>query len=288
MKIIINSSLMVPIYEQIVDQIKTLIRNGELKENDNLPSVRVLSRELKISALTVKKAYDELESEGFTVTVHGKGTYVAATNTQLLLEEQKKEVAILTGGKESFSQFRLDYYSDYTDSKYGASPRTIMERNFQNCRRYAMSFSAASGNLLFVGGTGLGKTFLSACIARAVADRGFGVVYETAGHLFSNMEQAKFGGGEEARKEIQKYNDCDLLILDDLGTEMPGQFVTAALYGLLNDRILYNKPMVISTNLNVEEISRRYSPQIASRLHGSFNRLTFVGEDIRVMKNRGL
>ncbi len=92
MKIIINTSIMVPIYEQIVDQIKMLIRSGELKENDNLPSVRTLSRELKISALTVKKAYDTLESEGFTVTVHGKGTYVAATNTELLLEEQKKEL----------------------------------------------------------------------------------------------------------------------------------------------------------------------------------------------------
>ena len=92
MKIIINTSLMVPIYEQIVDQIKMLIRNGELKENDNLPSVRTLSKKLKISALTVKKAYDNLESEGFTVTVHGKGTYVAATNTELLLEEQKKEL----------------------------------------------------------------------------------------------------------------------------------------------------------------------------------------------------
>lgn len=92
MKIIINTSLMIPIYEQIVDQIKMLIRNGELKENDNLPSVRTLSKELKISALTVKKAYDNLESEGFTVTVHGKGTYVAAINTELLLEEQKKEL----------------------------------------------------------------------------------------------------------------------------------------------------------------------------------------------------
>lgn len=92
LKIIINTSLMIPIYEQIVDQIKTLIRKGVLKENDSLPSVRTLSKELKISALTVKKAYDSLESEGFTVTIHGKGTYVAATNTELLLEEQKKEL----------------------------------------------------------------------------------------------------------------------------------------------------------------------------------------------------
>ena len=92
MKIMINNSLMTPIYEQIVDQVKALIRSGELKENDNLPSVRALAKELRISALTVKKAYDNLEAEGFTLTVHGKGTYVAATNTDLLLEEQKKEV----------------------------------------------------------------------------------------------------------------------------------------------------------------------------------------------------
>lgn len=92
MDIIINGSPMVPIYEQIADQIKALIRNGELKENDNLPSVRSLSKDLRISALTVKKAYDSLEAEGFTVTVHGKGTYVAATNQELLLEEQKKEL----------------------------------------------------------------------------------------------------------------------------------------------------------------------------------------------------
>lgn len=91
MRIIINHSSMTPIYEQIVEQVKTLIRNEKLKENDNLPSVRSLAKELKISALTVKKAYDNLESEGFTVTVHGKGTYVAATNPELLLEEQKKE-----------------------------------------------------------------------------------------------------------------------------------------------------------------------------------------------------
>ena len=92
MKIIINGSSMVPIYEQAMEQIKGMIRDGELKENDVLPSVRALSKELKISALTVKKAYDHLEEEGFTVTVHGKGTYVTATSVEFLLEEQKKEV----------------------------------------------------------------------------------------------------------------------------------------------------------------------------------------------------
>lgn len=91
MKIIINSSSMVPIYEQIVDQVKAQIISGELKEDDNLPSVRTLSKELRISALTVKKAYDSLEQEGFTVTIHGKGTYVAAANKEMM-EEYRREV----------------------------------------------------------------------------------------------------------------------------------------------------------------------------------------------------
>lgn len=109
MKIIINTSSMVPIYEQIIDQIKTMIRKEELKQNDQLPSVRALSKELKISALTVKKAYDELEREGFTVTVHGKGSYVTAANTELMMEEQRKEVeqdleqAILKGRRYDIS-----------------------------------------------------------------------------------------------------------------------------------------------------------------------------------------
>lgn len=109
MKIIINTSSMVPIYEQIIDQIKTMIRKQELKQNDQLPSVRALSKELKISALTVKKAYDELEREGFTVTIHGKGSYATAANTELMMEEQKKEVeqdleqAILKGRRFGIS-----------------------------------------------------------------------------------------------------------------------------------------------------------------------------------------
>lgn len=109
MKIIINTSSMVPTYEQIIDQIKTMIRKQELKQNDQLPSVRALSKELKISALTVKKAYDELEREGFTVTIHGKGSYVTAANTELMMEEQKKEVeqdleqAILKGRRFGIS-----------------------------------------------------------------------------------------------------------------------------------------------------------------------------------------
>ena len=223
----------------------------------------------------------------------GGSGYVGATMCECLAElcrqEQKKELTVLSAGKENFNQFKLDYYPDRYDPNLGASPRMIMEQNFKVCRNYALQFSLSSGNLLFNGGTGLGKTFLSACIARAVADRGYSVVYESAGHLFSNLERAKFSGDEQARLDARKYTDCDLLIIDDLGTEMPGQFTTAALYALVNDRLLAGKPMVISTNLNVmEELPKRYSPQIGSRLEGGFRLIPFLGEDIRVLKSKGL
>ena len=217
------------------------------------------------------------------------GTNMCECLQELCRQEQKREVSILSGASETFHQFRLDYYPDTPDAKYGgASPRAIMERTFKVARTFGLTFAPSSGHLLFNGGTGLGKTFLSACIARAVADRGYSVVYETANRLFSKLEQAKFSPNEENRREAAQIQSCDLLILDDLGTEMPSQFVTASLYSLLSDRLLDGKSMVISTNLNVEEISRRYNPQIASRLQGEFKRLTFVGEDIRILKNRGM
>ena len=222
----------------------------------------------------------------------GGSGYVGASMCECLAElcrqEQKKELTFLNVGRETFDQFRLDYYPDRIDREWGVNIRTIMEKTYQTCRKYAYGFTEKSGNLLFSGDTGLGKTFLSACIARTVADRGYSVVYESAGHLFSKLERAKFSGDEDAREEVKKYNECDLLIVDDLGTEMPGQFTTAALYALVNDRLLAGKPMIISTNLNTEDLSRRYSSQIASRLRGSFTRVAFLGDDIRVKKNWGI
>ncbi len=207
---------------------------------------------------------------------------------ELCRQEQKKELTLLSVGRESFEQFRLEYYPDREDPKFRVNIRAIMEKTYQTCRRYAQNFSERSPNLLFCGDTGLGKTFLSACIARTVADNGFSVVYDTASHLFSRLERAKFGNDETARQESEKYMACDLLIVDDLGTEMPGQFTTAALYSLINDRILAGKPTIISTNLNADELAARYNRQIASRLRGNFQQVPFLGEDIRVLKNRGL
>ena len=243
--------------------------------------------------LLINQYFEEGYLDDSPICSHCGGSGYIGTNMceclrELCRQEQKKELSVLTGGKEHFNQFRLDYYPDRVDAKWGVNIRTVMEKTFQTCRKYALTFNEKSGNLLFSGDTGLGKTFLSACIARAVADRGYSVVYESAGHLFANLERAKFDNDEAAKEDCRKYNACDLLIIDDLGTEMPSQFVTAALYALVNDRLLAGKAMIISTNLNTEDMTRRYNPQIASRLRGSFTRVAFLGDDIRVKKNWGM
>ena len=253
---------------------------------------RNLSLQKERAALAAMYFEEGYLDDGAVCSYCGGSGYVGSNMCECLMElcrqEQKKEVSILTGGKESFNQFRLEYYPDEYDSRFGTSPRMLMERNFQSIRRYAQTFGPNADNLLFVGGTGLGKTFLAACVARVVADRGYSVCYETAAHLFAKLEQAKFAPTEDSRRAAARLTECDLLIIDDLGTEMPGQFVTAALYSLLNDRLISGKAMLITTNLNVEEMGRRYSPQIASRIFGGFVGKTFIGNDIRILKSNGV
>ena len=115
-----------------------------------------------------------------------------------------------------------------------------------------------------------------------VADRGYSVVYDTAIHLFSDFEAEKFGMSQEENRGLsQRYLQCDLLIIDDLGTEMTTQFVCSALYHVVNTRLMESRPTIISTNLTPEQLSVRYSPQIASRLLGTYRLIQFVGQDIR-------
>ena len=186
--------------------------------------------------------------------------------------------------ESDLDKFSLNYYPT-AKNEDGVSPRARMREIYSLCCKYADKFSLKSGNLLFLGGVGLGKTHLSLGIAKKVLEKGYGVIYGGAPTLLAAAEREHFS--KEDNGALESYTSCDLLIIDDLGTELPGNFVTAALYNVINDRLLAGKSMVISTNLNVNEIAQRYSPQIASRLQGSFLGLTFVGQDIRVMKNRG-
>ncbi len=210
----------------------------------------------------------------------------------LCAQEQMQELSkLLNLGEQSFDSFRQDFYSTTTNPERGTSPRENMELVQDICYSFSEKFPKFPlKNLFLSGAPGLGKTFLSACMARTVSERGFSVVYDTAGNIFAQFEAKKFQasseGGREARDETRRYLGCDLLILDDLGSELTTQFTQSALYELLNARLVTGRHTVISSNLSMYEVGRRYAPQIASRLEGEYHVLHFFGDDIRVLKKQ--
>ena len=212
----------------------------------------------------------------------------------LCTQEQIRELSqTLDFGEQSFETFDLTYYSDQPWPGYDKSPRQNMEVVFQFCRDYARRFGRFYfKNLFLYGDTGLGKTFLSACIARTVSENGFSVVYDSAPQVFARFEAQKFSRDEadslQARDETRRYLGCDLLILDDLGSEFTTPFTQSALYQLINGRLVENKRTVISSNLNMDDVRRRYTPQVASRLEGEYRVLPFFGEDIRLLRQQRL
>lgn len=185
---------------------------------------------------------------------------------------------------QSFDTFSLEYYSP-TPGPSGVSPRYHMEMVRDICYNYASRFGRSGIHNLFLSGNpGLGKTFLSACIAQVVSQAGFSVVYDTAIQIFSHFEEEKFGRGETGF--TQRYLNCDLLILDDLGSELTTPFLQSALYQIVNTRLITGKHTVISSNLSQKEIALRYSAQVASRIAGEYRQLEFWGEDIRRLKSQ--
>ncbi len=179
--------------------------------------------------------------------------------------------------KQNFDTFDLNYYK-------GAERRN-MEQILEISKDYALNFrDDTMRNLLFMGDTGLGKTHLSSAIAKVVVDRGFDVVYESAQKIFSDFEAEKFGRVPQGENRTERYLACDLLIMDDLGTEMQSAFTVSCLYYLINTRLINEKSMVISTNIDKEEFSRQYTDRITSRLLGEFTVCVFAGTDIRSQK----
>ena len=206
--------------------------------------------------------------------------------------ELTKELSVLLrSGDESFERFDLSLYPDTPEQESGVSARSAMRIVFSACRGFADSFPdvpANLRNLLLRGESGLGKTYLSACIARSVAERGYSVCYDTASAALEAFEKQKFSRipeeAEAAALRAERMLSCDLMILDDLGTEMPTPAAVSALYTLINTRLTRSLHTVISTNCSDDELRRRYSPQICSRLFGEFLELPFYGNDIRLMK----
>lgn len=185
---------------------------------------------------------------------------------------------------QSFETFDISFYKE--DKKASINIDKILSA----CRSYADEFTVGSrSNLFFRGNTGLGKTHLSTSIAKVIIERGYDVVYDTAQNIFADFESERFGhsyNNNGTEKCTSRYFDCDLLIIDDLGAEMSNQFTISCLYNIINTRINYDRSTIINTNLTIDELRRRYSDRITSRLFGEFKPLEFMGSDIRAKKLR--
>ena len=195
---------------------------------------------------------------------------------QLLREEAFRELNSITPlSLSSFESFSLSYYPE--------AVQQAMERIFLNCRCYAESFSLDSPNLIMMGNTGLGKTHLSLAIAAVVTGKGYGVVYGSVNNLVTKLEKEHFGREADCGT-LENLLTCDLLILDDLGTEFRTAFSTAEIYNIVNTRQMTKRPTIISTNLSMKELENAYSSRFTSRIIADYVRCLFQGEDIRQKK----
>lgn len=275
----------------------TVGRSPQIKEEMEMLKEQNLSLQMERAELLVENGFgsDYLDEIISCEKCRDSGTYqggVCSCLDRLYNMELTKELGtLMRRGDESFEKFDLSLYPAEYDPVSGVVPRQTMQGVYEFCRRYSENFAQATKNLLFQGGTGLGKTYLSACIARTVSKQGFSVCYETAAAALDCYERAKFSRdaaeGEEAAVRVKRMEDCDLMILDDLGTEMVTPMSQSALYTLVNKRLVNGKKTVISTNCRDEELQRKYTPQICSRIAGEFMALPFVGRDIRLLKKGG-
>lgn len=175
----------------------------------------------------------------------------------------------------SFDTFSLDYYSSVQDKKQ-------MQQVFTICQDYVRTFSLAADSLYMLGNTGLGKTHLTFSMAKEIVTNGFSVIYCTAQSMITALEKEHFGQTNQPVSEW--YQNTELLILDDLGTEFLSAVAQAALYTVINHRILMHFPTIINSNLSPKELETRYGERLASRIFGCYRTLRFVGKDIRIQK----
>ncbi|MEF9916489.1 MAG: ATP-binding protein [Lachnospiraceae bacterium] len=204
-------------------------------------------------------------------------------NTIELLYSQSNLNDILL--KENFDTFSLSYYSNnFIDPKSGRSSLTIMKNALQVCKCFVKDFETDFSNLFFYGDTGVGKTFLSNCIAKYLMDHSYSVIYFTSFALFDLFAKNTFGKDDAAEAMYDYVFDCDLLIIDDLGTELTNSFVTSQLFLCVNERLLRKKSTIISTNLSLESLVDIYSERTFSRITSNYTMLRLTGDDVRIKK----
>lgn len=186
--------------------------------------------------------------------------------------------------KENFHFFNINLFSDDPFEDKELTPRQNMLHILNVCEGFVINFDGDTNeNLLFYGTTGLGKTFLCNCIAKSLLDKGKIVVYQTAFKILDILENYKFGKTKtpDIEASYQLLFDCDLLIIDDLGTELTNTFTNTEIFNILNTRLIHNKKMLISTNLSPMDIANTYSDRVFSRIFGAFTKLEFYGKDLR-------
>lgn len=229
-------------------------------------------------ALTIKYVCPICNDTGF------KNNRMCACHIELLKEIERASIRKNAPVDDcTFDNFKIDYYPDSSD-KGGVSPREKVSEILEECRMYAQTFKPESPNLLFMGGTGLGKTHLSLAIANVAINKGYSVIYGTSQNIFSDLQDENFGRTDNIEYTERDVLNADLLILDDLGTEYKNQFSEACLYNIINTRILRKKATIISTNFIFDDLEREYNQRITSRLSGEYSPLELEGTDIRLLK----
>ena len=266
---------------------------GEGEDFRSLSEKSLCLQEEQEKILSELHIHKEILEPHFSCAMCEDTGYVEEEHRTVVCECLQKLMAEVAGEQLSadlplkdctFDNFSLDYYSKEPDAN-GKTPFNRMSNIYNYCVNYADTFTPHSKSLLLRGGTGLGKTHLSLAIANVVINKGMSVIYATAPDILSKLEREHFSYryGEQ-EDTFQTLLSCDLLILDDLGTEFVSAFTTSCVYNLFNSRILSGKPIIISTNLQIDELIGAYSQRFVSRLIGACDRLDFIGEDIRAMK----
>lgn len=182
----------------------------------------------------------------------------------------------------NFDNFKLDFYPSRKSELESESPKKNIEKILSKSMKFLKNFDTTDENLLFYGSSGTGKTFLSHCITKELLDKGFFVVYRTAEQLIKALKDIRFNGDTSLEELLI---NCDLLIIDDLGTEQISDFTKTEMFNLLNTKLLKQKKMIVSTNLTLENLLNTYTERITSRLIGNFTLCKFFGDDIRIKKN---
>ena len=189
-------------------------------------------------------------------------------------------------GTNSFKNADFSFYSKDEDPSIGVSPYDNARDIYRACLNFCRNFGSSYENLYIYGPAGVGKTYLTSCMVAELLNSGHGVIYQTAYKLFSFLEDCHFKRSSLENAELLKkaVYDCDLLIIDDFGTEFINSYTQSVLFDLLNTRLLEKRSTIINSNLNMNDVRATYTDRISSRIMGEFTLLRFVGDDIRLIK----